>query len=845
MNSLRPVTHILILTIAALILLVPGADAAKDADFIPGEIMIKFKADTQLSARNSVLSRIDATPVMKIRGLGWELVKVEIGTASDAIALIKNDPNVEDIGRNGRVYALETPNDVNFTGQWHLNNTGQYSGTSGADISAVNAWNYIKESPTIVIGSLDTGIDTAHIDLSGQIWTNPGELWNGADDDSNGYVDDVHGYDFFRNDPQPYDDDGSAGHGTLTASIMGATADNDSGIAGVSWDVTIAPLKMIGSSGAAANAIAYSAAMGMPITSNSWGSYYDYPWIKDAVECACDSGQVFVAAAGNDGKNNDTDPIYPASYNFDCVISVAMTDNDDNLVGWVGNNRCDGSADTSNYGATTVDVAAPGKKIWHALLGGGYDYGTCGTSAAAPIVAAAAALLLAQDSTRTAAQIKARILDTADWHTSLDGKMVSDGRLDLENALDNIAPEDIDDLDPWIVSRTAIYSDWTAPGDDTTSGTAEEYDFRYSESIITEANFSSADRSTVDDPSAAGSTDDESVSGLDECTWHYFAIKTDDDAFNTSGMSNVDSLKTLCGGGPPPKVAGPITDSSRRGIAAANASPQSSVVLGSDSQQGGTTVTIVESTFDDQAGTWSVLIRLVPASTVDNDVDQSAVIVQTLDGSDSWITRTQFTGAQNESHLGMSKFFDQSRMILPSAYDVESITETFQLGSDVYILDSADHSRYENVELSDVAMVSGDSLLLVYESASQLTAEAPEPWFVVLERTSSASLLSEDIQGNPNQPYRFNLGAARPNPTTGKVNISYSLANNTKVSINVYNVAGRLVRTLVNGSQSPGEYDVVWDGQDSAGRRISAGVYFYRMQAGDWRSQKKVVFLDR
>jgi hypothetical protein len=109
MNSSLPVTRILIAIVTGLVLLVPGAYAAQEAEFIPGEIMIKFKTDTQLSARNSVLSRIDATPVMKIRGLRWELVKVEVGTANDAIDLIKNDPNVEDIGRNGRIYPLETP----------------------------------------------------------------------------------------------------------------------------------------------------------------------------------------------------------------------------------------------------------------------------------------------------------------------------------------------------------------------------------------------------------------------------------------------------------------------------------------------------------------------------------------------------------------------------------------------------------------------------------------------------------------------------------------------------------------------------------------------------------------
>ena len=255
------------------------------------------------------------------------------------------------------------PNDTLFSNMWGLHNDGDNNGIDGvidADIDAPEAWVKHKGYSSIVVGNIDTGIDYYHPDLKPNIWINKAEINGkpGVDDDNNGYVDDYYGIDTANGDSDPYDDNG---HGTHTAGTIGAAGNNNKGIVGVNWRVKIASCKFLNADGqgttdGAVECINYfnalkDAGVNIVATNNSWGGG-DYSSIMhDAIAEANDRGINFVAAAGNESNDNDENPSYPASYDLPNVISVAATDANDEL------------AYFSNYGETSVDLAAPGDKI--------------------------------------------------------------------------------------------------------------------------------------------------------------------------------------------------------------------------------------------------------------------------------------------------------------------------------------------------------------------------------------------------------------------------------------------------------------------------------------------------
>jgi len=300
-------------------------------------------------------------------------------------------------------------NDASFPQLWGLNNTGQSGGLADADIDAPEAWDVTTGSRNVVVAVIDTGIDYTHPDLAANAWRNPGEVaGDRIDNDGNGFVDDVYGWDFANNDANPMDDEG---HGTHVAGTIGAVGDNGTGVVGVNWQVSIMALKFLGANGsgttsAAVAAVNYATRMrrdfgvNVVATNNSWGGGGFSAALRDAIAAGGDAGILFVAAAGNDAANTDVAPEYPASYAGTAVMSVAATDRSNRLSSF------------SNFGATSVDLGAPGSSILSTVPGGGYATYS-GTSMAAPHVTGVAALLLSADPAQSAAALRERLITHA------------------------------------------------------------------------------------------------------------------------------------------------------------------------------------------------------------------------------------------------------------------------------------------------------------------------------------------------------------------------------------------------------------------------------------------------
>ena len=432
----RWITAMLVMWLAGGIL-VPASGLAmtgyiQTQDAKPADgILVKFKNNVSRNSRLNSLSTAGSREMARFRIVpGLTHAQVLSGqTMEQTLQTLRANPNVEYAEPNYMVTIQDTvPDDPQFGSLYGLNNTGQNGGTAGADIDAPQAWDIETGSRDIVVAVIDTGVDYTHDELKNNMWVNVNEIPdNGIDDDGNGYVDDYRGWDFANNDNDPMDDHF---HGTHVSGTIAAEGNNGIGVSGINWRVRIMPLKFLtkdgnGSIEGAIAAIEYAASMGAQISNNSWGGSGSSQALHDAIANAEKLGHLFVAAAANDGQNNDLTPKYPASYDLPNIIAVAATDNKDNL------------ASFSNYGVTAVDLGAPGVDILSLSPGNGYRL-LSGTSMATPHVSGVAALILAHNPGMTYAEVKATILNSVDPVASLKGKTVTGGRLNAFKALQSL-----------------------------------------------------------------------------------------------------------------------------------------------------------------------------------------------------------------------------------------------------------------------------------------------------------------------------------------------------------------------------------------------------------------------
>ena len=433
---------------------------------MPSALLVQMESGVEWSQSYPLAEELAIDGLYRISGDDGWLSGVKSGLEKSAgVSYVEWD----------QIVSIQTvPNDPSYT-------NGSLWGLSGANgIRVAEAWDHTTGSTTITVGVIDTGIDYRHPDLYLNIWINQDEMPSGVrstlvdsdadglitfwdlnapvnagiladadgdsritgydiiaawsdntDADSNGYRDDLIGWDWVNNDNNPFDDN-SMGHGTHVAGTIGGIGNNGVGVVGVNWKTQIAALKFLSSGGSgstsnAALAITYAANEGIEITNNSWGGGGFSQTLSNAITTARNADSLFVAAAGNNGSNNDAAPFYPASYTQDNIIAVAAIQSDG------------AKASFSNYGQASVDIGAPGSGIYSTLPNGNYGF-LNGTSMASPHVAGAAALAWAAHPDWTYTQVRDLILDSARWNPNVNGLVATDGVLDVAAAFGHPLP---------------------------------------------------------------------------------------------------------------------------------------------------------------------------------------------------------------------------------------------------------------------------------------------------------------------------------------------------------------------------------------------------------------------
>ena len=405
-------------------------------EVVEGEVIVRYRQGSGALERERAEFQADSEPAETISRVGTRQLRSRRLSTRQMLATLRNNPDVEYAEPNYIIRALGVPNDPEFGSLWALFNNGQVvdgqAGVAGADIGAVAAWDVTTGSTAPVVAILDSGQDYNHPDLDANTFRAPRQFSITIGTTTVTCAAGTRGFDATKSNCVPFDDNG---HGTHVAGIIGAVGNNGVGVTGVNWTATLLPLKVLGIDGTGTTsdairainwAIKTKAALGadanIRVLNASWGGGTFSQALNDEIVAANNAGMLFVAAAGSTGVNTDVTPHYPASSTSPNVISVTGSDNRGQL---------DLSA---NYGASSVDLAAPGGSILSTYPNNAYDE-LSGTSMSAAFVSGGAALVLSKCPSLTTSALKSLLLATVTSDPSFSGKTVSGGRLNANAAV--------------------------------------------------------------------------------------------------------------------------------------------------------------------------------------------------------------------------------------------------------------------------------------------------------------------------------------------------------------------------------------------------------------------------
>ena len=472
--------------------------------YVPGEVLVRYRSEPMAKSKGAAMrmtahdgtlvsADLKRTPGADLLP-GLRLARVAPEDTLKAVAAFREQPDVLDAEPNYIMKADVTPNDPRYVAnqQYALNLIGApqawdtRTGSTGAD--------------RIVIGVIDQGIDFNHNDLAANIWINPGETpGNSVDDDGNGFVDDVRGFNFVNDNGNTFSGSATEDHATHVAGIAGAVGNNGIGVAGVNWSVGLMSLKFLdqngfGDTSSAIDACQYARMMrtlwdttghtkgaNVRVLNASFGGALFSQQFLNAINQLNGAGILFVAAAGNVDNgtlepNNDLVPHFPSNFDVPNLISVAAT------------NQADQISDFSHFGATSVDIGAPGEAILSTTPLNSFSIFD-GTSMAAPQVSGAAALLWAQNPNLTVQQVRNLLMANGTVVTGFLDKILSGRRLNIGASMAGLISGDV--TPPGAVGSFHINAQngrtvnigWTASGDDGASGNASLYRIDFTDGV--------------------------------------------------------------------------------------------------------------------------------------------------------------------------------------------------------------------------------------------------------------------------------------------------------------------------------------------------------------------------
>jgi thermitase len=404
-------------------------------EVVEGEVIVRYRPESGRIGRERAEFQAESVGSETIGQLGARRLQSRVLSTRQLMEVLRANPDVELVEPNYIIRANAIPNDPELDQQWGLVNNGQViegrAGVAGADIGAAAAWDVTTGSRNHIVAILDSGVDFTHPDLAANMFSAPRQFTVTIGSLTVTCAAGTHGFNAISSSCVPLDD---YGHGTHVAGIIGAVGNNNVGVTGVNWTANIMALKVLDATGTGTTAdaikaiefaIKAKAALGadgnVRILNASWGGPTFSQSLDDEIRVANNAEMLFVASAGSNSSNNDTVGHYPSSSAAPNVVSVAALDNSGQLASY------------SNYGASSVDLGAPGSSTFSTLPNNAYDYLT-GTSMAAPFVSGAAALVLSVCPANTAT-LKSHLLNSTRPVTSLTGKTVSGGRLDVGNAV--------------------------------------------------------------------------------------------------------------------------------------------------------------------------------------------------------------------------------------------------------------------------------------------------------------------------------------------------------------------------------------------------------------------------